>query len=42
METESMEGIFIGEFLHVEELYSVENFTLIIHFSMLKNVGFDT
>ena len=31
-------GIFICEFLHVEELLSVENSTLIVDFSMLNQV----
>jgi hypothetical protein len=34
-----MGGIFIGEFLHVEELFSVANSMLKIHFSMIKKVG---
>ena len=39
MKTGSTRGIFICELLHVEEKFSVENSTLIIHFSMLSKVG---
>jgi hypothetical protein len=38
MKSESMGGIFIREFLHVEEQCSVANSTLINHFSMLNKV----
>jgi hypothetical protein len=34
-----MGGIFIHEFLHVEEFYSVANSTFIIYYSMMNKVG---
>ena len=39
MMTGSTRGIFICELLHVEEIFSVRNSTLIFYFSMLSNVG---
>jgi hypothetical protein len=41
MNSESMGGILIREFLHAEEQCSVENSTLIIHFSLLKQGWFN-